>query len=140
MNKPRFLLDAGPLVAYFHPRDQFHDWARETFTLESDAFVTCEPALVEAFYLLAKYPNGPDLLAEFCASDALQINFRLLDNMKPIRQLLQKYRDLPMSLADACLVLLVEQHPDAAVITTDRDFLLYRTRSRRQIRLLAPFS
>jgi predicted nucleic acid-binding protein len=140
VSEPHFLLDAGPLVAYFHPRDQYHDWARKTFDLDDASFVACEPVLVEAFYLLAKYPNGPDILAQFCESDALRIDFRLLDHMTPIRQLLQKYRVVPMSLADACLVLLAEQHPNATVITTDHDFLVYRTRSRRQIRILAPFS
>jgi len=51
-----------------------------------------------------------------------------------------KYRDVPMDLADACLVLLAEEHPSAVVITTDRDFRIYRTRSRRQIRVLTPFA
>ena len=65
--------------------------------------------------------------------------FRLLDHAKEIGDLMRKYRNIPMDLADACLVLLAEQHPQATLITTDRDFLLYRTRGRRQIRLLAPF-
>ncbi len=139
MSEPHFLLDAGPIVAYFHPRDQFHAWALEAFDQLAPPIVTCEPVLVEAFHLLARYPNGLDLLTEFCESGTLQIDFRMLEEMKALGELMRKYRDVPMDLADAGLVLLAERHPAATVITTDRDFLVYRTRNRRQIRILAPF-
>jgi len=68
------------------------------------------------------------------------MDFRLLDHMQDIGELMQKYRGLPMELAAACLVLLAEQHPQATVITIGRGFLVYRTRKRRQMRILAPFS
>ena len=136
---PRFLLDAGPLVAYFNPRDPYYAWARQFLDPIEPPMTTCEPVLAEAYHLLAKYHDGIDLLSIYCASDVLQIDFRVLDHAAEIRELIRKYRNLPMDLADGCLVLLAEQHPQATIITTDRDFLLYRTRSRRQLRILAPF-
>lgn len=137
---PEFLLDTGPLVAFLSPADEHHAWSRHHLLQLGAPFITCEPVIVEAFFVLAKSPVGADKIAEFCGSGALQIDFRLLDHAKPIRELQHKYRDLPMDLADACLVLLAERHPQATVITTDRDYLIYRTRNRRQIRILAPFS
>jgi uncharacterized protein len=136
---PDVLLDTGPLVAYFNPRDEHHLWSVETFKQIHFPLLTCEPVLSEAFYLLSGSPAGQDRLADFCALDVLQINFRLLDNLAEVRALLNKYRNLPMDLADACLVHLADKHRGAALITTDRDFLIYRTRSRRQIPLIAPF-
>ena len=140
---PEFLLDTGPLAAFpFSPSEgtPFRLGRQHHLPQLEAPFITCEPVIVEAYYVLSKSPVGADKLAEFCESGALQIDFRLLNHAKDIRELMHKYRDLPMDLADACLVLLAEQHPQATVITTDRDFLLYRTRNRRQIRLLAPFS
>ncbi len=137
---PEFIVDAGPLIAYFHPRDEHHAWAVETFKQINSRLITCEPVLTEAFYMLSDLPNGIDLMAGFCASDALQVDFRVLNEIAAVRELLHKYRNVPMDLADGCLVFLAEEHPQASIITTDRDFLLYRTRSRRQLRLIAPFS
>jgi uncharacterized protein len=53
---------------------------------------------------------------------------------------MRKYRDVPMDLAEACLVLMAEAHREAVVVTTDRDFRIYRTRGRRQIQMMAPFA
>lgn len=54
--------------------------------------------------------------------------------------LMHQYADTPMSLADACLVVLAEQRPEARVLTLDTDFLVYRAHGRRRIPLLAPFA
>ena len=132
------LIDAGPVVAYLDRNDPDHDWAVKSF-LTCDHFATCEAVLTESFYLLSKTHNGVDLLAAFCETGALTIDFRLLDHAVAIRELMEKYRNIPMDLADACLVLMAEENPQATIITTDRDFLLYRTRNRRQLHLLAPF-
>jgi predicted nucleic acid-binding protein len=43
-----------------------------------------------------------------------------------------------MSLADACLVRMAELHDDAAVITVDRDFAVYRKHGRQAIPLVSP--
>jgi len=54
-------------------------------------------------------------------------------------QLLRKYADQPMSLADACLVRMAELSGHCQVFTTDKDFLVYRRKGRHVIPLLAPF-
>jgi predicted nucleic acid-binding protein len=134
-----YLLDTGPLVAYLSPRDEHHWWARQIINALDMPLYTCEAVVTEAFFLLSDSPNGFDVLATFCESAALRIDFDLIDVIGPVRELLNKYRNIPMDLADACLVHLADHHRSAAVITTDRDFLLYRTKSRRVIPLIAPF-
>ena len=54
-------------------------------------------------------------------------------------RLLRKYADVPMSVADACLVRMAELAVSCQVFTTDRDFLVYRRSGRQVIPLLAPF-
>lgn len=51
---------------------------------------------------------------------------------------MRRYRDRPMSLADACLVRLAELHSGAKVFTLDSDFRIYRRHGNKTIPLLMP--
>ena len=55
-----------------------------------------------------------------------------------LENLMRRYEDTPMSLADACLVRLSELHTDCQVFTLDADFRRYRRHGRQVIPLLAP--
>jgi hypothetical protein len=57
---------------------------------------------------------------------------------RSIADLLEKYSNIPMSLADACLVRMSELREDSVVFTIDRDFRLYRRYGRRVIPTLMP--
>jgi len=69
---------------------------------------------------------------------ALDVSFRLRDHVEPVRALLRKYADRPMSLADACLVRMVELHERHAVLTLDSDFLVYRRHGHTPLELITP--
>jgi predicted nucleic acid-binding protein len=56
----------------------------------------------------------------------------------PIARLMRRYEKVPMSLADACLVRLIELTSQATLFTVDSDFKIYRQKGRRVIPLLAP--
>jgi uncharacterized protein len=58
------LLDTGPLVAYLYPRDAYHDWAVEQFSTLDLPFVTCEPVITEACFLLARNRMSPTHVLE----------------------------------------------------------------------------
>jgi hypothetical protein len=58
--------------------------------------------------------------------------------MEPVLKLLQKYADVPMSLADACLVRMTETLPDPVILTTDSDVHLYRRHSRQMVPCVMP--
>src|SRR4051812_19941838 len=98
------LLDTGPLVGYLNARDEHHEWAVNALKELRSSLVTCEAVLTEAFYLLSNSEAGPRRLVEFCNSGVLQIDFRLLDEVERVGDLLRKYRNIPMDLADGCLV------------------------------------
>jgi predicted nucleic acid-binding protein len=61
------------------------------------------------------------------------------ENRADVVSLLRKYADQPISLADACLVRMAELNENCQVLTTDKDFLVYRRKGRSVIPLLAPF-
>jgi len=50
----------------------------------------------------------------------------------------RRYVNVPMSLADACVVRLAELHPQSAVLTVDSDFVTYRKNGRQVINVLLP--
>lgn len=67
-----------------------------------------------------------------------QVAFAFEDEKQSVKRLLEKYADVPMSFADACLVRMSELYPDSAVFTTDNDFTIYRRNGRQQIPLIFP--
>ncbi|MEQ1752344.1 MAG: hypothetical protein ABL974_23185 [Prosthecobacter sp.] len=66
--------------------------------------------------------------------------FDFMTEATAIRTLIHRYRSVPMSLADACLVRLSEKHENCGVFTVDSDFNIYRRHGRKTIPLLAPFA
>ena len=68
----------------------------------------------------------------------IEPSFRLADHADAVLRLMRRYRDVPMSLADACLVRMSELDRAGPVLTLDRDFTIYRRNRRRRIPLLTP--
>lgn len=136
----RCIVDAGPLVAFLSARDHHHDWVRNAFASIAPPALTCEAVLAESWHLLGGTANGQSALLELIAIGTLAVAFELKAELAPVRRLVARYRDRPMSLADACLVRLAELYDEAAVITIDRDFSVYRKHGRQAISLLSPFA
>ena len=98
----------------------------------------CEPVLAEAMYLLAGLPKAQDALFELIENGALRIAFRVEEQVSDLRALHRKYRDRPMSLADACIVRMAELFDRHEVLTLDSDFSIYRKHGREPIVLIRP--
>lgn len=135
-----WLLDTGPLVAFFDRSDADHDWAKRQWALAPVPMFTCEAVLAEAMYLLTERAGlpGQKLLALF-ERGIISTPFRLEEHAGPVAHLLEKYHDQGVQLADACLVRMSELNRDCRVFTLDRkDFQLYRRFERQIIPLVAP--
>jgi uncharacterized protein len=130
------LVDAGFLVALLSRRDAHHPWAVTQATEHAPPWRTCEAALSDAFHLLGT--RGTPALSTMLQRRAVLSNFDLNDDLDSVLKLLQKYADVPMSLADACLVRMTETFPDPLVLTTDSDFKIYRRHSRQVIPCVMP--
>jgi predicted nucleic acid-binding protein len=133
------LIDSGAIVAALRQRDQHHAWARAHFETFTRPCLTCEAVLSESFFLLECAPRGKEILCTLLERGILEVPFSLPQHLGEIVSLMRRYRDTPMSFADACLVRMAETHPDAVVFTTDSDFLEYRKNRRQLIPLIAPF-
>ena len=131
------LLDTGPLVAYLRRRDRHHDWAVEQFATLDLPLVTCEPVLTEACFLVARNGLKPTLVLDFLKRGAVRLGFELSDEIEAIRTLMQRYANVPMALADACLVRLAEL-TRLPICTLDSDFEIYRAHGCRNLDLIMP--
>ncbi len=121
------LVDAGPLVALIHADDQYHRSCRRVAKTLSEPLGTVWPALTEAMYLLSFSWKAQDALWEMLATGFVELLPLEPGDSPRMRELMRKYRDLPMDLADAALVAVAERLKVARVFTTDRsDFELYR--------------
>jgi len=132
------LLDTGPLVALLNRRDRYHRWTTEQWADLEPPVLTCEPVLTEACFLLRELSGGPAAILELVARGAVKVGYRVEADVEALGKLMTRYAGVPMSLAGACLVLMVEQHPGATVLTLDRDFRVYRVHGRRVIPAVMP--
>jgi predicted nucleic acid-binding protein len=130
------IIDSSALVALLDPRDQHHTWSRTAVADLPLPWLTCEAVVVETFFLLAR-PEAVRL-ARLLSDGRLRVAYGLRDEGKPVFDLMDKYADVPMSLADACLVRMSETLPDPVVLTTDADFKIYRRHSRQVVPCLMP--
>jgi predicted nucleic acid-binding protein len=131
------LIDAGPIVAYLTDEAN-HDWAAEQFSRFS-SFETCEAVLSEACARLGYAGFDQTAVIRLAHEGVLKLTFNTGYNLGRILALMEKYEDLPMDFADACLVTMSEEEKDSLVVTLDRaDFSIYRRYGRQGIPILAP--
>ena len=130
------LVDTGFLAALFRRRDTHRAWAVRQAAEVRRPWHCCEAVLTEALFLLGK--PGLPVLATLLQSRSLQISFSFADHQEPVLELMDKYADVPMSLADACLVRMTEMLPEPVVLTTDTDFRVYRRHGRQVVPCIVP--
>ncbi|MBW1699203.1 MAG: PIN domain-containing protein [Deltaproteobacteria bacterium] len=136
--KEKVLLDTGPLVAFLNRRDRFHDWAVAQWDQITPPMLTCEAVISEACFLLAGTSSGSDAVMKMIQRKIIMISFHLAEHIQPVKRFLLKYRSVPMSLADACLIRMSELYVDCHIFTLDSDFNLYRKNRRRSIPTITP--
>jgi predicted nucleic acid-binding protein len=132
------IVDTGPLVAFLDRSERRHRWVAERVDELDGPLLLCEPVLAEAMYLLARHRHGQDALLGLVENGALRIAFRIDEHVPALRKLQRKYRDTPMSLADACIVRMAELHEKHAVLTLDADFSVYRKNGNMPLPLIYP--
>jgi predicted nucleic acid-binding protein len=132
------IVDTGPLVAYLDRSDRDHQWSKECFTQMTRPLLTCEAVIAEALFLLRRGGIDPDGLLNLINRGVIVLEFSLAAEILVIQQLMKTYRNIPMSLADACLVRMAEIHEHSKVMTLDSDFVVYRKCRRKVILLLRP--
>ncbi len=133
------ILDTGPLVAYINRNDKYHGWATERFKELAPPVLTCQAVISEACFLTRTIQNGREVILEMVDRSLIQTEFNLNIEAKAIKQMILKYKNVPMSLADACLVRMTELFKGAKILTMDSDFSIYRKNKKTMISCITPF-
>ena len=125
------LVDAGPLVALVDADDQYHKKCVAALKVLREPLVTVWPPVTEALYLLSDLPKAQEALWEMLARGVLRLLSLDLADVPRMRELMSKYVDCPMDLADAALVRVAEREGIRKIFTVDReDFGVYRLHGR----------
>ncbi|MBI4699201.1 MAG: PIN domain-containing protein [Nitrospirae bacterium] len=131
------LIDTGPIVASFDKNDSHHNICLNVLKNLKAPLITTVPVLTEAFYLLGCSWYLQENLWEAIEHDTLRIYNMDRDILKRCHELMKKYQDLPMDLADASLVAVAESENIRTIFTLDhKDFKVYRTKQKGHFKLL----
>ena len=132
----KILIDSGPLIALFDSSDKYHQEAVNFIKTNKYPLITTLASITETLHLLDFNRNAQIDFLEWVHRDAVEIhNIENID-FKRLRELTEKYRDLPMDFADSCLVCLAEKLNLNTIATIDRDFTIYRIQGRRKFKII----
>ena len=138
------LTDTGFWYAFFNSKDKYHMQAVCVVQHLDEGLITTWPVITETSYLLGKALGVSSQLHFISAleSDYIEISDITKQNLGRVKQLIDKYSDLPMDLADASLVILAEELGHGRILSTDqRDFKTYRWKNHKPFQnLLLPDS
>ena len=127
------LVDAGPLIALVDADDRHHGTCTRSFAEVREALGTVWPVLTEALYQVGDVRGGPAAIWKLIERGAIRLLPLDEEDVPRIRELMEKYADLPMDLADAALVRVAERDGLRTVFTVDRrDFNVYRLKGGRR--------
>ncbi|MBW1787158.1 MAG: PIN domain-containing protein [Deltaproteobacteria bacterium] len=134
MNK--ILIDSGPLIALFDSSDKYHQASINFIKTNKYPLVTTLSSITETLHLLDFNRNAQIDFLEWIYRGAVEIHHIENNDFKRLRELTEKYHDLPMDFADSCLVYLAEKLNLNTIATIDRDFTIYRIQGRRKFKII----
>jgi predicted nucleic acid-binding protein len=132
------LTDAGPLIALLDRGEEHHRACVECLAGLTGPMLTTWPAFTEAMYLLGEAGGwlAQDALWGLVERGDIEIAELAPQQHDRMRVLMEKYRDRPMDLADASLVMVAEMRGLRDIFTLDHaDFRVYRLNRRQTFRL-----
>jgi uncharacterized protein len=132
----------NPPYALLNRTDAHKAWAKQavqTLLNPIAAFFTCEAVLSEAIFLMRGIVSGRAAIMEMVNDGYLRIDFHASDHADALFKLIKRYDNIPMSLADACMVRMAEWMPQSAVFTLGSDFMVYRKSGNSVIPTISPF-
>jgi predicted nucleic acid-binding protein len=132
----KILIDSGPLIALFDASDKYHCEAVKFIKSNTYPLVTTLASITETLHLLDFDRNAQIDFIEWVHKGAIEIHNIENSDFGRLKELTDKYRDLPMDFADSCLVYLAEKLNLNTIATIDRDFTIYRIQGRRKFKII----
>ena len=122
----RTIADSGPLIALFEPAERNHARVRSFIENYEGALLTTWPVLTEVGHMLGHSVDRQFAFLQWVERGGVEVTTPGAGAVSLIRQLSEKYRDLPMDIADGSLIVLALESGVRDILTLDRDFDVYR--------------
>lgn len=132
----KILLDSGPLIALFDASDKYHSDSVNFIKTNKFPLITTIASVTETLHMLDFNRNAQIDFIEWVHRGAVEIQNIENNDFGRLKELTEKYRDLPMDFADSCLVYLAEKLNLNTIATIDRDFSIYRIKGRRKFKII----
>ena len=132
----KILIDSGPLIALFDASDKHHNKAVNFIKSNKFPLVSTIASVTETLHLLNFNRNAQIDFLEWVHRGAVEIQNIQNSDFGRLKELTEKYRDLPMDFADACLVFIAEKIGINSIATIDRDFTIYRIQGRKKFKIV----
>ncbi len=129
-------IDSGPLIALFDASDKYHNKAVQFIKSNTYPLVTTIASVTETLHLLNFNQNAQIDFIEWIHKGAVEIQNIENSDFQRLKELTEKYRDLPMDFADSCSVYLAEKFSLNTIATIDRDFTIYRIEGRKKFKVV----
>ncbi len=127
------LIDAGPLIALFDKDDKYHHRVREFLSHTRTTLVTTWPVITETCHMIDFSVDAQLDFLEWAYRGGLQLYELKSTDLERVIALTRKYRDRPMDLSDASLIVTSEILGIRRIICIDRDFEIYRRADKKQL-------
>ena len=130
------LLDTGVIVALLQRESERHAECVHAVSSISRPLVTCEAVITESCHILRRFPGAPEAVLANLEQGEFQIPFAVSAALSSVRTIMRRYRDVPASFADACLIHMADELETGDILTLDSDFVTYRWRKTKPFELL----
>ena len=132
----RVIVDTGPIVAYLHGDDRYHEVAKRFLQSYRGVLLTTWPVVTEAAYL-SRSGAGLSNLLKWIERGSLRVECQHAKDAARIEHFRFRYADQQPDLADLSLLALAEQTGVREILTLDeRDFRVYRLANGERLRNL----
>jgi len=132
----KILIDSGPLIALFDSSDKYHEKSVDFIKTNKYPLITTLASITETLHLLDFNRNAQIDFLEWISRGAVEIHNIENNDFKRLKDLTEKYRDLPMDFADSCLVYIAEKCNINTIATIDRDFTIYRIKGKKTFKII----
>jgi len=124
------------MIALFDSSDKYHVKTVEFIKNNKFQLITTIASITETLHLLDFNRNAQIDFLEWASRGAVEIQNIENPDFQRLKELTEKYRDLPMDFADSCLVLLAEKLGLNTIATIDRDSSIYRIQGRKKFKTI----
>jgi predicted nucleic acid-binding protein len=120
------LIDAGPIIALFDKDDEHHQKVMNFMKDFRGRLISTWPVLTEVSYMLDFNKQTQLDFIDWVSEGGIEL-FNLEQwQLVRVREIVDKYADLPADFADSTLLLAAEAKGVDSIISLDSDFSVYK--------------